>query len=155
MSTKRQTKDNRRYPKRPILGVGALIFRHGRILLVERGREPFKGYWSLPGGVLEVGETLESGVAREVKEETGLEVTPCGLVGIFERLILDQQGRPEYHYVLIDFLCRARPGKLAPASDVLRAEWVRLMDLADYPLTDGVLEAIAKAWKLRKEMRKR
>ena len=132
-----------------------MIFRHGRILLVERGREPFKGYWSLPGGVLEVGETLERGVAREVKEETGLEVTPCGLVGIFERLILDQQDRPEYHYVLIDFLCSARPGKLAPASDVLRAEWVRLMDLADYPLTDGVLEAIAKAWKLRKEMRKR
>ncbi|MEK7750286.1 MAG: NUDIX hydrolase [Acidobacteriota bacterium] len=155
MSTKRQTKDNRRYPKRPILGVGALIFRHGRILLVERGREPFKGYWSLPGGVLEVGETLEFGVAREVKEETGLEVTPVALVEIFERLILDQQGRPEYHYVLIDFLCRARPGKLAPASDVLRAEWVRLMDLADYRLTDGVLEAIGKALKLRKEMRKR
>jgi ADP-ribose pyrophosphatase YjhB (NUDIX family) len=152
---KRQTRDNRRFPKRPILGVGALIFRHGKMLLIERGREPFKGYWSLPGGVLEVGETLERGVAREVKEETGLEVTPVALVEIFERLILDQSGRPEYHYVLIDFLCRARPGKLAPASDVLRAEWVRLMDLADYRLTDGVLEVIGKALKLRKEMRKR
>ena len=96
-----------------------MIFRHGQILLVERGREPFKGYWSLPGGVLEVGETLESGVAREVKEETGLEVTPVALVEIFERLIPDQQGRIEYHYVLLDFLCRARPGKLAPASDVV------------------------------------
>jgi len=146
--------DNRRYPKRPILGVGAVIFRHGRVLLVERGHEPFKGYWSLPGGVLEVGETLESGVAREVKEETGLEVTPLALVEIFERLILDQGGRPEYHYVLIDFLCRARPGKLAPASDVLRAEWVRLMDLADYRLTEGALEAIFKASRLREKMRK-
>jgi 8-oxo-dGTP diphosphatase len=155
LSTKRQTKDDRRYPERPILGVGAVIFRHGKILLVERGREPFKGYWSLPGGALEVGETLECGVAREVKEETGLEVTPVAIVGIFERLILDEQGRPEYHYVLIDFLCRARPGKLEPASDVPRAEWVRLMDLADYRLTDGVLEAIGKALKLRKEMRKR
>ena len=154
MSTKRQTKDNRRYPKRPILGVGALVFRRGRVLLVERGREPFKGYWSLPGGVLEVGETLERGVAREVKEETGLEVTPVAIVGIFERLILDEQDRPEYHYVLIDFLCRARGGTLAPASDVLRAEWVRLMDLADYRLTEGALEAIDKALKLRKEMRK-
>jgi len=132
-----------------------VIFRHGRVLLVERGHEPFKGYWSLPGGVLEVGETLERGVAREVKEETGLEVTPVAIVGIFERLILDQQGRPEYHYVLVDFLCGARPGKLAPASDVPRAEWVRLMDLADYPLTDSVLEAIDKAFRLRKEMRKR
>jgi 8-oxo-dGTP diphosphatase len=155
LSTKRQTKDNRRYPKRPILGVGAVIFRHGRILLVERGREPFKGYWSLPGGALEVGETLECGVAREVKEETGLDVTPVALVGIFERLIQDQQGRPEYHYVLIDFLCRARPGKLTPASDVQRAEWVRVMDTLNYRLTDGVPEAIDKALKLRKEMRKR
>jgi 8-oxo-dGTP diphosphatase len=105
--------------------------------------------------VLEVGETLECGVAREVKEETGLEVTPVAIVGIFERLILDEQGRPEYHYVLVDFLCRARPGKLAPASDVPRAEWARLMDLADYHLTDGVLEAIGKALKLREAMRKR
>ena len=147
--------DDRRYPKRPILGVGALIFRHGKILLVERGREPFKGFWSLPGGALEVGETLECGVAREVKEETGLDVTPVALVGIFERLIPDQQGRIEYHYVLIDFLCRARPGKLAPASDVLRAEWVRVMDTLNYRLTDGVAEAIGKALKLHKEMRKR
>ena len=155
MSTKRRTKDNRRYPKRPILGVGAVVFRRGRVLLVERGREPFKGYWSLPGGVLEVGETLERGVAREVKEETGLEVTPVALVEIFERLILDQGGRPEYHYVLIDFLCRAGAGKLAPASDVLRAEWVRLMDLADYRLTEGALEAIFKASRLREEMREK
>ena len=132
-----------------------MIFRHGRVLLVERGREPFKGYWSLPGGALEVGETLERGVAREVKEETGLEVTPVSVVEIFERLILDQRGRPEYHYVVIEFLCRGRGGTLAPASDVLRAEWVRLMDLADYRLTDDALDAILKASRLRKEMRKR
>ncbi len=154
MSTKRKAKDDRRYPKRPILGVGAVVFRRDGVLLVERGREPLKGYWSLPGGVLEVGETLERAVVREVKEETGLDVVPVSVVEVFERLILDQCGRPEYHYVLIDFLCRARAGKPAPADDVLRAEWVRHKDLSRYRLTEGVLEVIEKASKRREELRK-
>jgi mutator protein MutT len=131
-----------------------VVFQRGRVLLVERGREPLKGYWSLPGGVLEVGETLESAVVREVKEETGLEVKPVSVVEIFERLILDATGRPEYHYVLIDFLCRARGGDLAPADDVIRAEWVRQNDLSRYRLTEGSLEVIEKALRRHQEMRK-
>ena len=142
---KRQTRDNRSFPKRPILGVGALIFRHGKMLLIERGREPFKGYWSLPGGVLEVGETLERGVAREVKEETGLEVTPVALVEIFERLILDQSGRPEYHYVLIDFLCRPCGGSLARASDADEAAWAPVDGLARYGVAEAVIRVIEQA----------
>lgn len=153
MSTRRRTRDGRRYPKRPILGVGAVVFRRGRVLLVERGREPLKGLWSLPGGVLEVGETLESAVVRETREETGLEVKPVALVEIFERLILDARGRPEYHYVLIDFLCRISGGALAPADDVRRAEWVRREDLRRYRLTEGAAEVIAKAWRLHTESR--
>ena len=131
-----------------------MVFQRGRVLLVERGREPLKGYWSLPGGVLEVGETLESAVVREVKEETGLDVKPVSVVEIFERLILDAAGRPEYHYVLIDFLCRARGGDLAPADDVIRAEWVRQNDLSRYRLTEGSLEVIEKALRRHQEMRK-
>ena len=131
-----------------------MVFQRGRVLLVERGREPLKGYWSLPGGVLEVGETLERAVVREVKEETGLDVKPVSVVEIFERLILDAAGRPEYHYVLIDFLCRARGGDLAPADDVIRAEWVRQNDLSRYRLTEGSLEVIEKALRRHQEMRK-
>src|SRR5207245_1549375 len=92
--------DDRRYPKRPILGVGAIIIESDRVLLVERGREPLKGYWSLPGGVLEIGEKLVEGVRREALEEIGLEIEPQSVVEIFERIMYDAEGAAEYHYVL-------------------------------------------------------
>src|SRR5260221_13411555 len=94
--------DSRRYPAHPIPGVGALIIEGDEILLVERGRDPLLGYWSLPGGGLEVGETLDQAVRREVLEETGLVVEPVMLVEIFERIMHDAEGRVEYHYVLAD-----------------------------------------------------
>lgn len=127
--------DNRRYPQRPVLGIGALIFDRGRILLVERGKEPLKGYWSLPGGVLEIGETLEQGIIREVREETGLEVEPLKMLEIFERIIRDSQGAPEYHYVLIDYICRVTGGSLRAADDASRVAWVprRLFDRQGTP----------------------
>lgn len=153
MSTKRKATDSRRYPKRPILGVGAVVLRGDRVVLIQRGREPFKDYWSLPGGVLEVGETLERAVVREAKEETGLDIAPLAVVGIFERLMLDERGRPEYHYVLIDFLCRVRSGALTPGGDAIAAWWVPSSDLSRYRLTEGALEAIEKALKLREERR--
>src|SRR6266576_956396 len=104
--------DSRRYPPRPILGVGAIIIDAGRVLLVERGREPLKGYWSLPGGVLETGEKLAEGIRREVLEETGLEIELLSVVEIFERIMRDAAGVAEYHYVLIDYLCRVTGGVL-------------------------------------------
>src|SRR5258708_3416272 len=98
----------RRYPKHPLLGVGALIFtktgRRGPILLVERGGQPLKGYWSLPGGLVETGETLVEAVRREILEETGLKVEPAKLFEVFERIMRDPQGRAEYHYVLADYV---------------------------------------------------
>src|SRR6266480_1470427 len=92
-------KDDRRYPTRPLVGVGALIFQRGKILMAQRGKEPLKGWWSLPGGALETGESLQAAVRREVREETGLEVEPQGVFEIFERIMRDEAGTVEYHYV--------------------------------------------------------
>lgn len=130
------------------MGVGGLIIEHNRILLVERGREPLKGYWSLPGGVLETGETLDQGIRREVREETGLVIEPLEVVEIFERIMRDEEGRPEYHYVLIDYLCRPAGGSLVAADDVSRAEWVGKRSVSGYHLTEGTLEVIEKAFDL-------
>lgn len=130
-----------------------MILRRNRVLLVERGREPLKGYWSLPGGVLEVGENLEDAIRREVREETGLEVSPFSIVEVFERILRDGEGKPEYHYVLIDYLCRLTGGELAPGDDVSRCEWVTLKQLPDFKLTEGSLAVIEKAFEIRKDLR--
>ncbi len=143
--------DSRRYPARPILGVGALIFERERILLAERGKEPLKGYWSLPGGVLEVGETLREGIRREVKEETGLEVEPLGVLEIFERIMRDAAGLPEYHDVLIDDVCRVTGGTLGAADDVSRLEWVAAADLSHYRITEGTVPVIEKGFRERRK----
>jgi 8-oxo-dGTP diphosphatase len=140
------TNDDRRYPSRPFLGVGALIFEASNILLVERAKEPLKGYWSLPGGILETGEKLEDAIRREVLEETGLEVEPLSIFEIFERIMPDEAGRAEYHYVLIDYLCRPVGGRLQAASDVSRAAWVAEQNLGEYRLTEGTLAVIERAF---------
>ena len=123
-----------------------MIFENGRILLVERGKEPLKGYWSLPGGIVETGEKLEEGIRREVVEETGLDVEPYFMFEIFERIIPDAEGKPEYHYVLIDYLCRRLSGEPAAASDVSRVAWVSERELQDYRLTEGTLGVIERAF---------
>jgi 8-oxo-dGTP diphosphatase len=138
--------DDRRYPKRPILGVGAIIIDLGRVVLVERGREPLKGYWSLPGGVLEVGEKLADGVRRETFEETGLEIELLSVVEIFERIMRDASGAAEYHYVLVDYLCRATGGALKAGDDVSQARWVERACLPQYRITEGTLPVIEKAF---------
>jgi 8-oxo-dGTP diphosphatase len=140
------TNDDRRYPSRPFIGVGALIFDGANILLVERGKEPLKGYWSLPGGILETGEKLEDAIRREVLEETGLEVEPLSMFEIFERIMPDASGRVEYHYVLIDYLCRPTGGRLLAASDVSRAAWVTEQNLREYRLTEGTLAVVERAF---------
>jgi 8-oxo-dGTP diphosphatase len=117
-------------------------------LLVERGREPLKGFWSLPGGVLETGETLADGIVREVLEETGLIVTPDQPVEIFERIIRDDDGKPEYHYVLVDYICRVTGGALAAADDVSEVQWTSKQDLHGIRLTEGTLPVIEKAYSI-------
>jgi 8-oxo-dGTP diphosphatase len=123
-----------------------LIFEDGKILLVERGKEPLKGYWSLPGGIVETGEKLEEGIRREVAEETGLDVDPYFMFEIFERIMPDAEGKPEYHYVLIDYLCRRLSGEPVADSDVSRVAWVSERELAGYRLTEGTLDVIERAF---------
>ncbi|MBS1824960.1 MAG: NUDIX hydrolase [Acidobacteria bacterium] len=134
-----------------MLGIGALIFKGKRILLAQRGKQPLLGWWSLPGGVLETGESLVDGIRREVREETGLEVKPLEIATVFERIIPDGEGRAEYHYVLIDYVCRVVGGTAAPASDVSALAWVREEELERYQLTEGTLPVIREAFRKRRE----
>ncbi len=117
--------------------------------MVERGKPPLQGYWSLPGGALETGETLEEGVRREILEETGFEIAVGGVVETFERITPDADGRPEYHFVIVDFLCRVTGGMLCAASDCARAEWVPRRALPDLKITEGTLPVIEKAFRKR------
>jgi mutator protein MutT len=116
-----------------------------RVLLVKRAHEPLKGEWSLPGGAVELGETLEKAIAREVREETGLDVDVGPMVDVLDRLRYDPDGRVKYHYVLVDFLCRPSGGVLCCASDAEAAEWAALADLARYALADATIGVIGKA----------
>ena len=138
--------DDRRYPRWPLVGVGALIFDGGRILMAQRGKEPLKGWWSLPGGALETGELLADAVRREVREETGLEIEPVRVFEIFERILRDSAGAPEYHYVLIDYVCRPTGGVLRPGDDVCRVEWMERAALAGLQITEGTLGVIERAF---------
>jgi 8-oxo-dGTP diphosphatase len=148
---KRSGADPRRYPERPFVGVGALIFQRGRILMAQRGKEPLKGWWSLPGGAVETGESLDYAVRREVREETGLEVEPAGVFEIFERIMKDGAGATEYHYVLIDYLCRVRGGTLRAGDDVCAVAWTRPEELKSLQITEGTLGVIERAFRKRRK----
>ncbi len=135
--------DSRRYPPRPVVGVGALILDTSRVLLVERGKAPLIGYWSLPGGVVETGERLEDALVREVFEETGLDVSADEIATVFERIMPDATGASEYHYVLIDFYCTVRGGDLRPGDDSKTVRWFDLAALPELRMTDGTREVIS------------
>ena len=141
---------NRKFPDRPIVGVGGVLFEENRVLLVKRGKEPGLGQWSIPGGVVQVGETLKEAVVREVREETHLEVEALGLAKVLERVFRDPDGRVAYHYVLVDFLCRRVAGTLRADSDAQEARFVPLQDLPSYKVVSTAVEVIHRADWLRK-----
>ena len=137
--------DPRHYPARPIVGVGAVVLDGDRVLLVKRARAPLKGEWNLPGGAVELGETLESALVREVLEETGLDIVVGPVVEVLDRVQRVPDGRVEYHFVIIDYLCTVRAGVVAHGSDASDVRWVSLADLADHRVTDKAIEVIRKA----------
>jgi 8-oxo-dGTP diphosphatase len=136
----------RRFPERPIVGVGAVVLdSHGRVLLVKRAHAPLKGEWSLPGGGVEIGETLEAAVARELMEETGLTVRVGPVVEVLDRIEQRADGRVEYHFVIIDYLCHATGERLVRGSDAEDVQWVTVEQLADYGVRENAVAVIMKA----------
>ena len=138
---------NREYPDRPLVGVGAVIVQDNRVLLVRRGQAPLLGEWSLPGGVLECGETLREATIRETREETGLEVETGVLLGVYDRVIRSEDGRVRYHFVLIDFLCRAVAGNLKAGSDAADVRWFESAELDGLNLPRDTRDVIEKGLK--------
>jgi 8-oxo-dGTP diphosphatase len=143
--------DGRVYPDRPVVSVGAVVIDDDRVLLVKRGHEPLKGAWSLPGGVVEIGESLQGALIREVREETCLDVEVGAVVDVLDRISRDEAQRIEYHYVIVDYLCRAVGGALACASDADDARWVSRADLESYHLTTKAAAVIARAFEIARK----
>jgi 8-oxo-dGTP diphosphatase len=125
----------RLYPSQPVVGVGAIVIEKGKILLEQRGNEPAKGQWTIPGGVVEVGESLEAAVKRETKEETGLDVEVQRLVDVVDQVHYDNQGQIEYHFVIIDYAAKVKTGKATAASDAKDVRWVEISEVENYNLT--------------------
>ena len=136
---------SRAYPDRPFVGVGAVIVHQGRVVLIKRRFEPLAGQWSLPGGAVDVGETLVECVAREMLEETGLVVEVGPVVEVFDRIIRDGDGRVQFHYVLVDYVCRPIGGTLQAGSDVAEAVYAEPAELAGFALADPATAVIQRA----------
>jgi len=143
-----------------MVGVGGVVIDHGRTLLIRRGGHPLKGEWSIPGGLLEVGETLEQGVARELAEETGLDVRVIELIEVFERIFPappradgtpGDAARPQYHFVILDYLCEIRGGTLSAGSDALEFAWASEEELPKFDLTAAVRRVLKKAFARARE----
>lgn len=139
---------SREYPDRPLLGVGGVIVHDRRVLLVRRATEPLKGEWSIPGGLVELGEKLLDAVKREVLEETGLIVEPGEVLELFDSIWRDAEGRCQYHYVLVDYLCRVTSGELRAATDVSDARWATEAELPNFNLRPATESVVRKAFHL-------
>jgi ADP-ribose pyrophosphatase YjhB (NUDIX family) len=135
----------REYPERPLVGVSAVIVEGDRVVLVRRGTEPMAGQWSIPGGLLELGETMRAGAVREALEETGLQVEAGEALEVLDRIVPDASGKCRYHYVLIDFLCRRVGGELRAGGDATEARWVRESELESLGVAEPAVQVIHRA----------
>jgi 8-oxo-dGTP diphosphatase len=142
---------SREYPERPVVGVGGVVIADGRALLIRRGHPPLEGEWSIPGGKLEVGETLLDAVRRELAEETGIEVRVGDLIEVFERIFPDGEGQPRYHYVIVDYLCEVIGGSARAGSDVTDVAWAEESELPKYSLTPTATRVIKKAFQMARD----
>jgi len=151
----------REYPDRPVVGVGGVVIENGRALLIKRGSEPLLGQWSIPGGTLELGESLQEGVARELLEETGLEVRVLDMIETFDRIFLDpaapdrgNKDRPKYHYVIVDYLCERLTGKAKAGSDVTDIAYATEDELEKFHMTSTATRVLHRAFTMDRERRK-
>ena len=143
---------SRVYPDRPFVGVGAVVLAAQDIVLVKRRFEPLADEWSLPGGALELGETMTIGVAREIREETSLQVEVGPVINVLDRIVRDDAGQVQYHYVLVDFLCRVVGGTLAPGSDVSQAVLAAPNALEEYRLTSKARAVITRGLAMQNQL---
>jgi 8-oxo-dGTP diphosphatase len=151
----------REFPERPVVGVGGVIIERGRALLIRRGSEPLRGHWSIPGGTLELGESLEAGVSRELLEETGLETRVLELIEVFDRIFasdgkiaIEKEPHPRYHYVIVDYLCERISGEAHAGSDVTDVAFASEDELPQYGLTETALRILHKAFAMDHARRK-
>lgn len=147
----------REYPDRPVVGIGGVVIEQGRALLIRRGSEPLRGQWSIPGGYLELGESLKQGVARELLEETGLEVRVLDLIEVFDRVYRDpvdpnSQTRlgPKFHFVIVDYLCEKISGEARAGSDVTHVAYASELELSQYQLTSTATGVLKKAFAMHR-----
>ena len=143
--------DSREFPERPMVGVGGVVIANGRALLIRRGGPPLEGQWSIPGGMLEVGEPLIEGVRRELLEETGIDVRVGELIEVFERINLDASGKARYHFVVLDYVCEALKGEARAGSDVIDVAWATPEELEKYSLTETATRVIRRAFEMARE----
>lgn len=151
---------SREYPEKPMVGIGGVIIDGGRTLLIRRGSEPLRGEWSIPGGTLEIGETLEEGVARELLEETGVHVRVLELIEVFDRIYLDDAAtsggnrkKPRFHYVIVDYLCERISGEPRAGSDVTDVAFASEEELAKFSLTETATRILKKAFAMDRAKR--
>ena len=140
--------DTRRYPDRPYVGVGAVVIDGGKALIVKRKYDPLAGQWSIPGGGVELGETLEGCIVREIREETGLEIEVGPVIEVLDRITRDEDGRVCYHFVLVDYLCWRIGGELRAGSDVADVRFVDPSELEPFQLASKAIEVISRAFEL-------
>ncbi len=139
--------EDREYPRHPLVGVGAIVIRGKEVLLVRRGKEPSKGLWSIPGGLVEIGETVRDAVKREVLEETGIDVEPRDLFEVVDAIHRDEEGRCRFHYVIVDYMSEYRRGEPVAGGDVSEARWVAAGETGRLEMTAGARIVVEKAFR--------